>query len=83
MPTIYFDTVLTTQFSDGVVRFGVCDFVGAPQDGKRATGDITQLATSLPGLLQLQAQINQLIAGLVEKQILRKQDPQMAPKPDG
>lgn len=80
MPTIYFDTVITTQFSDGVVRLGVCDFVGAPQDGKRPMGEVTHLATSLPGLLQLQTQINQLIEGLVEKQILRKQDP-APPKP--
>jgi hypothetical protein len=74
MPTIYFDTVLSTQFSDGVVRFGLADYVGPAVDGKRPTGEVTHLATSLSGLLQLQSQINQMVNGLVDKQVLRKQD---------
>jgi len=75
MPTIYFDVVKSTQFADGVVRFALADFVGASQDGKRQTSEeATYLATSLPGLLQLQSQVNQMIDGLVEKQVLRKQE---------
>lgn len=75
MPTIYFDVIKSSQFSDGVVRFALTDFVGAAQDGKRQTNDdVTYLATSLPGLLQLQSQVNQMVDGLVDKQILRKQE---------
>ena len=75
MPTIFFDVVKSSQFSDGVVRFALTDFIGAAQDGKRITNEeVTYLATSLPGLLQLQSQVNQMIDGLVEKQVLRKQD---------
>lgn len=74
MPTIYFDTVLSTQFSDGVIRFGLSDYVGPAVDGKRPTGEVTHLATSLSGLLQLQSQINQMVSGLVDKQVLRKQE---------
>jgi hypothetical protein len=74
MPTLYFDTVLSAQFSDGVVRFSLSDFVGPPVEGKRPTGEVTQIATSLAGLLQLQSQVKQIIDGLVEKQVLRKQE---------
>lgn len=75
MPTIFFDVVKSSQFSDGVVRFALTDFVGASPDGKRiANEDVTYLATTLPGLLQLQSQVNQMIDGLLEKQVLRKQD---------
>lgn len=75
MSTIYFDAVVSTEMSEGVVRLSVADYSGPPQDGKRQTGSVTKLATSLPGLVQLQAQINQLVDGLIEKQVLRRQTP--------
>ncbi len=75
MSTIYFDAVVSTQFSEGVVRLGLADYIGPPQDGKRQTGEVTHVATSLPGLVQMQAQINQLVEGLIEKQVLRRQTP--------
>jgi len=75
MPTIYFDVIINTQLSEGVVRLGVADYVGPPIDGKRQTGDVTQLATSLPGLVQMQAQVNQLVENLIDKGILKRQKP--------
>jgi hypothetical protein len=83
--SIFFDVVVSAQFSEGVVRLGLADYVGPPKDGKRPTGDVTQLATSVQGLLQMQAQINQLVEGLVERKVLRRQDPaapaEQAPPP--
>lgn len=73
--SLYFDVVVSAQFSEGVVRLGLADYVGPPQDGKRPTGEVTQLATSVQGLLQMQSQINQLVDGLVERKVLRRQDP--------
>ena len=79
--SLYFDVVVSAQFSEGVVRLGLADYVGAPQDGKRPTGEVTQLATSVQGLLQMQSQINQLVDGLVERKVLRRQDPAATPTP--
>ncbi len=73
MSSAYFDVVVSTQFSDGVVRLGVANFTGPNQDGQRSTGGVTYLVTSLPGLVQMQSQLNQLIEGLVEKNVLRRQ----------
>lgn len=79
MASTYFDTVVSTQFSDAVVRIGVADFTGPAQDGKRPTGEVTYLATSLPGLLQLQGQVQQLIDGLIERKVLKRQDAKSDP----
>lgn len=73
MANTYFDVVVSAQFADGVVRLGVADYTGQTKDGQRTTGPVTHLVTSLPGLVQLQAQINQLVEGLVEKNVLRRQ----------
>jgi len=78
MSSTFFDAVVSTQFSDGVVRLGVADYIGPPADGQRPTGPTTYLTTTLPGLVQLQIQINQLVEGLVEKQVLRRQTPTLA-----
>lgn len=75
MPTIYFDAIINTQLSEGVVRIGIADYVGPPIDGKRQTGEMTHLATSLLGLVQLQAQVNKLVENLIEKGILKRQTP--------
>ena len=82
MSSTYFDVVVSTQFSDGVVRLGVAEFTGPSNDGKRSTGDVTHLVTSLPGLVQMQSQINQLIEGLVERNVLRRQGETAASAPE-
>jgi hypothetical protein len=72
---VFFDVVVSVQFSDGVARLNVAEVASVSQDGQRVLGAPTQIATSLPGLLQMQGQINQLIDGLIERKVLRKQDP--------
>jgi hypothetical protein len=73
--SVFFDVVVSVQFSDGVVRLNVADFANVSKDGQRTLGPTTQIATTLPGLLQMQGQINQLIDGLVERKVLRKPEP--------
>jgi len=72
MTTVFFDQVLSVQFADGVARVSLAPIVSQDKEGKRIMGVPTQIVTTLPGLIQLQAQINQLMEGLVEKNILRK-----------
>lgn len=82
MSSTFFDAVVSTQFSDGVVRLGVADHIGPSVDGQRPTGEVRYLTTTLPGLVQLQSQINQLVEGLIEKQVLRRQRPTLAADDD-
>lgn len=74
MSTVYFDVIVSTRLSEGVVRLGVADFIGPVEDGKRQTGEVTQLVTSLPGLIQMQAQVNQLVEKLIEKKVLKRDE---------
>lgn len=74
MNTIFMDVVLSAQVSDGVVRLVVASYQGPEKEGKRPVGDQQQIVTTLPGLLQLQSQINQVVEGLVERKVLRKNE---------
>ncbi len=71
---LFFDVSVSAQYSEGIVRLGVAELVGTNQDGKRTLGPTRVILTTLQGMLQLQAQVNQMVDGLVEKGILRKSE---------
>jgi hypothetical protein len=71
---IFFDVPVSTQFSNGVVKLGVAEFSGPEKDGKQSIGNQKMILTTLPGLLQFQAQINQLVNELVQRNVLKKND---------
>lgn len=77
---LFFDAVLSAQLLDGVVRVGVAEVVGPEKDGKRQVSEPKMILTTLTGLLQLQLQINQMVDGLVDKNILKKREEADAPK---
>ena len=77
---LFFDAVVSSQLLDGVVRLGVAEVVGPEKDGKRQVSEPKMILTTLTGLLQLQAQINQMVDGLVDKNILKKREEVEAPK---
>lgn len=75
----FFDMVLSTHVRDGVVRISVAEFdnkeSSEEQDKKPpAFFESNVLVTSLPGLLQLHRQINQVIEGLETKGIIKKNE---------
>lgn len=65
---------VSTQFSNGVVKLGVAEFVGPEKDGKQPIGNPRTILTTLPGLLNLQAQINQLVKELAERKLIKPND---------
>jgi hypothetical protein len=71
---VFFDVPLSAQFADGAVRIELGIYKGEMKDKKRNVTPGATLVTTLPGILQLQGQINQLVEGLVEKKILTKKD---------
>jgi hypothetical protein len=71
---IFFDVPVSTQFSNGVVKLSVAEFSGPEKDGKQPIGNQKMILTTLPGLLQFQAQINQLVNELVQRNVLKKND---------
>ena len=82
---IFFDVPVSTQFSNGVVKLGVAEFSGPEKDGKQPVGNQKMILTTLPGLLQFQAQINQLVNELVQRNVLKKNEDKnevQASKPD-
>lgn len=82
---IFFDVPVSTQFSNGVVKLGVAEFSGPEKDGKQPVGNQKMILTTLPGLLQFQAQINQLVNELVQRNVLKKNEEKnevQASKPD-
>ena len=70
----FFDVPLSAQFADGTVRIEMGIYKGEIKDKKRNVTPGVTLVTTLPGILLLQGQINQLVEGLVEKKILTKKD---------
>jgi hypothetical protein len=79
---IFFDVPVSTQFSNGVVKLGVAEFSGPEKDGKQPIGNQKMILTTLPGLLQFQAQINQLVNELVQRNVLKKNEADNAKKND-
>lgn len=71
---VFFDVPLSAQFADGAVRIELGIYKSEMKDKKRNVTPGATLVTTLPGILQLQGQINQLVEGLVEKKILTKKD---------
>lgn len=71
---IFFDVPVSTQFSNGVVKLGVAVFSGPEKEGKQPIGNPKMILTTLPGLVQFQAQINQLVNELVQRNVLKKND---------
>ena len=63
---VFFDVPLSAQFADGAVRIELGIYKGEMKDKKRNVTPGATLVTTLPGILQLQGQINQLVEGLVE-----------------
>jgi len=79
---IFFDVPVSTKFSNGVVKLGVAEFSGPEKDGKQPVGNQKMILTTLPGLLQFQAQINQLVNELVQRNVLKKNEADSAKKDD-
>ena len=71
---VFFDVPLSAQFADGAVRIELGIYKGEMKDKKRNVTPGATLVTTLPGILQIQWQINKLVEGLVEKKILTKKD---------
>jgi len=78
---IFFDVPVSTQFTNGVVKLGVAEFSGPEKEGKQPVGNQKVILTTLPGLLLLQSQINQLVTELVQRKVLKKNEAN-ASKPD-
>lgn len=79
----FFDMVLSTHVRDGVVRISVAEFdnketTEGEEKKAQAFYESNVLVTSLPGLLQLHRQINQVIEGLESKGIIKKNEKEEA-----
>jgi hypothetical protein len=79
---IFFDVPVSAQFSHGVVKLGVAEFTGPEKDGKQPIGNPRTILTTLPGLLNLQAQINQLVKELAERKLIKPNDDLKSPATD-
>jgi hypothetical protein len=71
---LFFEVVLSSQLSNGIVKIEVASLAGQDKDGKQAITPPKTILTSITGLVQMQAQLNRFVDELVDKKILKKND---------
>ncbi len=71
---LFFEVVLSSQFSNGIVKIEVASLLGQDKDGKQTISPSKTILTSVTGLIQMQAQLNRFVDELVEKKLLKKNE---------
>ena len=74
--TIYADGLANIQLIDGVVRCDLVNMLPGEKEGQFNLRPVATLALSLPALMRTHDQLTNVINALVEKGLLKKNDPQ-------
>lgn len=74
--TIYADGLANIQLIDGVVRCDLVNMLPGEKEGQFNLRPVATLALSLPALMRTHDQLTNVINALVEKGLLKKNNPQ-------